>query len=166
MPGYIKGYSPGFRENGGQYTHGAVWLAMGLFLTGLTEDGWAVLKALLPQKRDVRRYRAEPYVLAADVYSNENHLGRGGWTWYTGAAGWFYRVAVENMLGLCVRDGRLFVEPNLPADWEGFEAVWKDGSDQYDISVRAENGYRVLVNGKPYDERGYPLKFHKFLISN
>ena len=166
MPGYIKGYSPGFRENGGQYTHGAIWLAMGLFLAGMTEDGWAVLKALLPQKHDVERYRAEPYVLAADVYSNENHVGRGGWTWYTGAAGWYYRIAVENMLGLCVRDGRLFVEPHLPSDWKGFEAVWKDGPDQYDISVKVENGCRIFVNGAPYDEHGYPLRFHKFLISN
>ncbi|MDR2501717.1 MAG: hypothetical protein LBC78_00495, partial [Oscillospiraceae bacterium] len=86
-PGYIRGYSPGFRENGGQYTHGAAWLAMGLYLTGRAGDGWEVLRAICPRERDAERYRAEPFVIAADVYSNAAHSGRGGWTWSTGASG-------------------------------------------------------------------------------
>ena len=114
MPGYIKGYSPGFRENGGQYTHGAVWLAMGLFLAGMRDEGLELLLSLLPNGRPNDVYKTEPFVLAADVYSASGHVGRGGWTWYTGAAGWYKRVALENLLGLRLRDGVLHVEPCSP----------------------------------------------------
>lgn len=92
-PGYIKGYLPGVRENGGQYTHGAVWLALACLRLGRTEDGLELLRALLPERRRTQIYQAEPYVLAADVYAAPGHLGRGGWSWYTGAAGWYYRTA-------------------------------------------------------------------------
>jgi cellobiose phosphorylase len=94
-PGYIQYYPPGIRENGGQYTHGAVWLALGCLRAGFREEARAILEALLPSAHDGAVYRAEPYVLAADVYANPEHYGRGGWTWYTGAAGWYYRVAAE-----------------------------------------------------------------------
>jgi cyclic beta-1,2-glucan synthetase len=147
-PGYIKGYSPGFRENGGQYTHGAIWLAMGLFIAGMTDLGWELLEALLPQGRPNEVYRTEPYVLAADVYTAAGHVGRGGWTWYTGAAGWFYRVAVENLLGLNLKDGRLHVSPALPSGWDGYEAVWRDNGVTYRITVR-DGGVTVRQDGGP-----------------
>lgn len=149
MPGYIKGYSPGFRENGGQYTHGGVWLAMGLFLSGLTDDGWNVLHALLPQGRANDIYRTEPYVLAADVYTATGHVGRGGWTWYTGAAGWFRRVALENLLGLKLQNGLLTVEPHLPSSWDGYEAEWINDGDVYQIAVSKNGDVSVKKNGQP-----------------
>ena len=148
VPGYIKGYSPGFRENGGQYTHGAVWLAMGLFLEGMTDEGWHILNDLLPQGRPNEVYRTEPYVLAADVYSAPGHVGRGGWTWYTGAAGWFKRVALENLLGLRLIDGKLRVSPSLPSAWGGFEADWNNGGAVYHIKVSRDGQVDVTHDGK------------------
>ncbi len=148
VPGYIKGYSPGFRENGGQYTHGAVWLAMGLFLEGMTDEGWHILNDLLPQGRPNDVYRTEPYVLAADVYSAPGHVGRGGWTWYTGAAGWFKRVALENLLGLRLIDGKLHVSPLLPSSWGGFEADWNNGGSVYHIKVSRDGQVDVTQDGK------------------
>jgi cyclic beta-1,2-glucan synthetase len=152
IPGYIKGYSPGFRENGGQYTHGAVWLAMGLFLSGMTDAGWEILEALLPQGRPNDVYRTEPYVIAADVYSAAGHIGRGGWTWYTGAAGWFRRVALENLLGLQLRDGCLTIDPVLPSFWEGYEADWTDSGQTYHIRVGKAGDVSVTVNGIPAED--------------
>jgi cyclic beta-1,2-glucan synthetase len=147
-PGYIKGYSPGFRENGGQYTHGAVWLAMGLLMAGMTDEGWKMLETLLPQGRPNALYRTEPYVLAADIYTAPGHVGRGGWTWYTGAAGWYYRVATENLLGLLLKNGVLHVRPNLPSSWNGFEADYMSGGKTYRIKV--ENGNVSLTcDGAP-----------------
>ncbi|MEL4105895.1 glucoamylase family protein [Oscillospiraceae bacterium WX1] len=146
-PGYIKGYSPGFRENGGQYTHGAVWLAMGLFQSGMIDAGWDVLEALLPQERPVDVYRTEPYVLAADVYSAPGHIGRGGWTWYTGAAGWFKRVALENLLGLNLVGGVLHVAPRLPSSWDGYEADWQTDAGTYHITVKNGGETTVTLNG-------------------
>ncbi|MCL2409054.1 MAG: hypothetical protein FWC96_05495 [Oscillospiraceae bacterium] len=143
-PGYIKGYSPGFRENGGQYTHGAIWLSMALFKSGMTELGWETLEAILPQSRPLDVYRTEPYVLAADVYSNELHLGRGGWTWYTGASGWYYRVALEQLLGITIRSGILRINPNLPAGWDGFELVWKNAGAEYHIKIN-DNGSAIIT---------------------
>jgi cyclic beta-1,2-glucan synthetase len=153
-PGYIKGYSPGFRENGGQYTHGAVWLAMGLFLAGMVDEGLEMLEALLPLGRENDIYRAEPYVLAADVYSACDHVGRGGWTWYTGAAGWYKRVALENLLGLTLKNGRLHVRPHLPLRWDGYSAVWRNSGRTYRITVRRGERVSVTVDGLPYTADG------------
>lgn len=152
IPGYIKGYSPGFRENGGQYTHGAVWLAMGLLLSGMKAEGLEVLEALLPQGRPDDIYRTEPYVLAADVYSAKGHVGRGGWTWYTGAAGWFKRVATENLLGLNLRGGVLTVDPSLPDGWDGYEAVWNNDGRQYIIAVTKDGSITVTADGAQADD--------------
>ncbi len=124
-PGYIRGYLPGVRENGGQYTHGAVWLAMACFALGRAEEGARLLLDLLPENHPGAVYRVEPYVLAADVYAAPGHMGRGGWSWYTGAAGWYCRAAAEMLLGLKIREGKLYLEPCLPADWPGYEAEWK-----------------------------------------
>ena len=113
-PGYIASYGPGFRENGGQYTHAALWLVRALLLRDRREEAWEVLSALLPTGRDPAVYLCEPYVLAADVYSAAGHVGEGGWSWYTGAAGWLLRIVTEDLLGLSLRGGALTLSPRLP----------------------------------------------------
>lgn len=121
-PGYIRAYGPGIRENGGQYTHGALWLASALLKEGFTEEGSKILLNLLPARHDPSHWGAEPYVLPADVSTNEDHYGEANWSWYTGASGWFFRVVLEDLLGISLKDGHLVVQPRLPAGWEGYEA--------------------------------------------
>ena len=151
-PGYIRGYVPGVRENGGQYTHAAVWLALGCLRLGMAGEGWEILRALLPAHHDPAVYRAEPYVLAADVYSNPAHPGRGGWSWYTGAGGWYYRTAVGELLGLKLRGGRLFVEPALPPDWPGYTALWRTPRCNLHIQVARGAEQKALLDGEPVRE--------------
>lgn len=125
-PGYIKGYVPGVRENGGQYTHGALWAIRALAEAGRSERAAHLLEMISPVTRGAttqtaKTYQVEPYVIAADVYGVEPHLGRGGWTWYTGSAGWMFRVALESVLGATVVDGNtLMLRPCIPAGWPGF----------------------------------------------
>jgi cyclic beta-1,2-glucan synthetase len=142
-PGYIKGYPPGVRENGGQYTHAAVWVAMAFAALGDGDKAAEIFSMLNPiaRGRDVPRYRVEPYVVAADVYTEAPHAGRGGWTWYTGSAGWLYRAGVESLLGFRVRGGQLVIDPCIPRGWPGFEIVFRYRSSRYDIGV--ENPRRV-----------------------
>ncbi len=121
-PGYIRACGPGFRENGGQYTHGALWLASALLRRGMTEQGTKVLLDCMPARHKPELWAAEPYVLAADVSANADHYGEALWSWYTGSAGWFFRVVLEDLLGLRLENGHLKVEPHLPPDWEGYEA--------------------------------------------
>jgi cyclic beta-1,2-glucan synthetase len=139
-PGYIKGYLPGIRENGGQYTHAALWTVIALARLGLGDEAMELFHMLNPinhmrSAQDVERYRVEPYVVAADVYGHPMHAGRGGWTWYTGSAGWMYQVAIEGLLGLR-RDGATFrVHPCLPTMWPGYTLLWRAGSTSYRIIV-------------------------------
>ena len=126
--GYINSYGPGFRENGGQYTHGALWLALACLKNGRTEDGLRLLHAAVP-RADVR-YGAEPYAVPADVSAAPERYGEAGWTWYTGSAGWLFRTAAEELLGLRLEGGEIRFEPNVPQSWDGFEAVWTDGGGQ------------------------------------
>jgi len=150
-PGYIRGYVPGVRENGGQYTHAAVWLSMACFRLNMISDGYAILNAILPATHDAAIYRAEPYVLAADVYSNQNHLGRGGWSWYTGAAGWYYRTVIHELLGLKVRCGRLFLEPRLPRDWPGCSAIWRTEKMTLHIEIEHTGKNTITLDGCPIE---------------
>ncbi len=146
-PGYIRSYLPGVRENGGQYTHAAVWLAAACLRCGETELGWELLRTLLPLDKPERQYQLEPFVLAADVYDNPDMRGRGGWSWYTGAAGWFLRTGVEELLGLHTVRGELRVNPALPADWTGYSAEYQVGAVRYAVSVRKNGGqYGISVN--------------------
>ncbi|MCL2567857.1 MAG: hypothetical protein FWE12_00250 [Oscillospiraceae bacterium] len=154
-PGYIRGYAPGLRENGGQYTHGILWLILGAFRAGLVDEGYAMLNAIIPAHHDQAIYRGEPYVLAADVYSNPQHVGRAGWTWYTGASGWFWRIAMENLLGLNLRDGKLYIAPNLPKALSSYTVTWKTQTETWNIEVKDGN---ITVNGKPY--KGEGLEIH------
>jgi cyclic beta-1,2-glucan synthetase len=139
-PGYIKGYLPGVRENGGQYTHAALWTVMALAELGLGDEAMELFHMINPINHtrtveDVERYRTEPYAVAADVYAHPMHVGRGGWTWYTGSAGWMYQAALQAILGLR-RAGRTFsVAPCIPAMWPGYTIEWRVGATLYRISV-------------------------------
>ena len=146
-PGYIRSYGPGFRENGGQYTHGAVWLAMALLREGEAEAGWEILRALLPASHDPDRYEAEPFVLAADVYAGDA-AETAGWTWYTGAAGWYLRVCAEELFGLRLRGGSLSLErPCLPDALVNASVCWRDG----DGTLHTICPGLGTVDGRPYD---------------
>ena len=139
-PGYIKGYIPGVRENGGQYTHAAIWVIMAFAALGDGARAWELLSIINPLKHgstpeEVAIYRAEPYVVAADVYALPPHTGRGGWTWYTGAAGWMYRLIVESLLGLRQDGDKLRFNPCLPADWKSFCLHYRYRETLYNITV-------------------------------
>jgi len=144
--GYISAYPPGIRENGGQYTHAAVWLASACFKAGMAGWGYRLLDMLLPEKRDLSIYRAEPFVLAADVYSEPPVIGQGGWSWYTGAAGWYRRTVIKDLLGISVHGGKLFVKPNVPKDWKEFECVIRYRKTLYRVKAKRETETREEIN--------------------
>lgn len=153
--GYVRSYGAGLRENGGQYTHGALWLAMALLRTGRTAEGAEILHAVLPTAHDPARYEGEPYVLAADIAGGDN-AGAAGWTWYTGAAGWYLRIAAEDLLGLHLRGGVLYPEPHLPAGWPECTVRWRDGAGLlHTIRLRPDG---VTVDGETYDGGGIGKK--------
>ena len=148
-PGYIRGYVPGVRENGGQYTHAAVWLALACYELGWNEEGWELLRALLPETHPTEVYRAEPYVLAGDVYTNPDHPGRGGWSWYTGAAGWYYQTAINGLFGITVKDQCLSISPKLPTGWPGCSARWAGKGWTLFLTVRRGGDHALLLDGEP-----------------
>jgi cyclic beta-1,2-glucan synthetase len=144
-PGYIKAYPPGLRENGGQYSHAAMWTTLAFALLGDGDRAGELFSLLNPinhasTRAGIHRYKVEPYVVCADVYSAPPHVGRGGWTWYTGSAGWMYRTAVEGILGINLRAGKLMVDPCIPRAWAGFEFTYKFGSSRYRITVKNPRG--------------------------
>jgi cellobiose phosphorylase len=137
-PGYVKGYLPGVRENGGQYTHAAVWTVMAFATMGDSRRAWELFDLLNPIRHSqnpagTTRYKVEPYVVAADVYSMAPHIGRGGWTWYTGSAGWMYRLIAESLLGLKLKVDKLSFSPCLPAEWKTFKVRYRYRETHYDI---------------------------------
>ncbi len=139
-PGYIKGYVPGVRENGGQYTHGSLWMPLAYAMRGEGDHACRLLRLMNPAEHtrtpeDVLHYKVEPYVAVADIYSLQGQEGRGGWSWYTGSAGWMYRVWVENALGLQKRGDTLSVNPSIPAEWNGFTLRYRHGNAMYEISI-------------------------------
>jgi cyclic beta-1,2-glucan synthetase len=139
-PGYIKGYPPGIRENGGQYTHGALWSVIAFAMLGDGDKAGELFSMLNPidhanTRAGIHRYKVEPYVVCADVYSMPPHAGRGGWTWYTGSAGWMYRAGLEWILGFRLRGKTLVIDPCIPRRWPGFEIVYRYGSTRYEIAV-------------------------------
>ena len=144
-PGYIRGYVPGVRENGGQYTHGAVWAAMAFAALGERERAWELLRLINPvnhtlSQHDVMRYRVEPYVVAADVYAMAPHTGRAGWSWYTGSSGWMYRLILESLLGLKRVGETLQLTPCLPADWRGVSLHYRYRETVYHLFVTQADG--------------------------
>ncbi|MGB5512894.1 MAG: phosphorylase, partial [Thermoanaerobaculia bacterium] len=144
-PGYIKGYVPGIRENGGQYTHAAIWSVAAFAMLGEGDKAADLFNLLNPihhssEWADLHRYKVEPYAIAADVYSEPPHEGRGGWTWYTGAAAWFYRAGLEWILGFQKRGSALSIDPCIPQDWKRFEIVYRHGDTLYRITVENPKG--------------------------
>ena len=139
-PGYIRGYVPGVRENGGQYTHAAIWTAMAFARLGDGERAWELLNMINPVRHGSTaagsaRYKVEPYVVTADVYAVAPHVGRGGWSWYTGSSGWMYRLIVESLLGVNLASGTLTLAPCMPAEWDGFTVRYRYGASVYVIEV-------------------------------
>jgi cyclic beta-1,2-glucan synthetase len=178
-PGYIKGYPPGLRENGGQYSHAAMWAILALTKMGDGKKAVALFSLLNPVNHartptEVDRYKVEPYVVAADVYSVAPHVGRGGWTWYTGSAGWMYRAGVEGILGIRREGDFLVIDPCIPDTWPGFEATVTMHSTRYEIHVKStgeRDVMRAVLDGAGVDcgdgRVRVPLDAgsHKLLIS-
>ena len=165
-PGYIKGYVPGVRENGGQYTHAAIWTAMAFAQIGDNSRAWELLAMINPVNHarspdGIATYKVEPYVVAADVYALPPYTGRGGWTWYTGSAGWMYRLIVESLLGLRLETDKLSFAPCLPADWETFKIHYRYRETIYHITVlqtrTGKGGTRVIVDSVERYDQVIPL---------
>jgi cellobiose phosphorylase len=165
-PGYIKGYVPGVRENGGQYTHAAVWAVMAFAAARDSARAWELFRLINPvnhgdAERAIAIYKVEPYVVAADVYTNPQHAGRGGWTWYTGSAGWMYRLITESLLGLHLEVDRLRVEPLFPAEWDAFDLHYRYRETFHHIHVRRVGSgnavARVVVDGAEQLDKRVPL---------
>jgi cyclic beta-1,2-glucan synthetase len=166
-PGYIQGYVPGVRENGGQYTHAALWAVLAHALLGDGDRAETLFRMINPithaaDPEAIERYRVEPYVVAADVYSQDRHVGRGGWTWYTGSAGWMYRVGVEAILGITLHRGALRINPCIPRGWKEYEITYRTRSAEFHIKVENPEGVcqgvrRVEVDGVERPELLIPL---------
>ena len=153
-PGYIKGYVPGIRENGGQYTHAAVWAALGFFLCGEYEKGTEVLFAINPAERYqnpkiAEAYRIEPYVFAGDVYTNPQHIGRGGWSFYTGSAAWYRKVALETLCGYTEEKDGFYLNPRLSKKFPSFRILIDKENTVYRISVSLAERSSLVLDGKP-----------------
>jgi len=165
-PGYIKGYVPGVRENGGQYTHAAIWAAMAFAQLGDSTHAWELLRMINPinhtkSPTDIDIYKVEPYVVAADVYAVSPHIGRGGWTWYTGSAGWMYRLILESLLGVRLESNKLFIEPCFPEDWKAFKIHYRYGRAIYHINivhmVTGNSQAIITVDGIKQENKNIPL---------
>jgi len=145
QPGYIKGYVPGVRENGGQYTHAAAWVVLAYTRLGMGDKAGEIFHMLNPinhTRTDIEysRYKTEPYVMAADVYAVSPHAGRGGWTWYTGAAGWLYTVGLESMAGFVKKGDKLYIDPCIPSSWKSFKIIYRYGSSEFHIMIKNPDG--------------------------
>jgi len=166
-PGYIKGYPPGVRENGGQYTHAAAWIVMALARLGSGDEAVELFHMLNPinhtrTSSDVARYKTEPYVIAGDVYGRAPHAGRGGWSWYTGSAGWLYRAGLESILGLRRRGTTFVMDPCIPSSWTEYQIVWRIGDTRYEIAVTNPDGRcrgvgRAELDGALVNAQAIPL---------
>jgi cellobiose phosphorylase len=166
-PGYIKGYIPGVRENGGQYTHGAIWTAMAFALMGDHECAWELFSLLNPLHHSgtpgqIATYKVEPYVVAADVYAVAPHTGRGGWTWYTGSAGWMYRLLIETLLGLNLEGDQLRLAPRMPKSWTTYKIHYHYRQTVYHITItRFESNLpdadQLFLDGKQFASKTVPL---------
>ena len=165
-PGYIKGYVPGVRENGGQYTHAAVWAVMAFAVLKDRKRAWELLDIINPIRHGDSRdrcslYKVEPYVMAGDVYSAEPNAGRGGWTWYTGSASWMYQLIVKYLLGVRIKIDRLYFEPCLPERWQSFKIHYRYRETFYHITLqRAGENDKVVsvsVHGNAQKYQNVPL---------
>ena len=167
-PGYIKGYPPGIRENGGQYTHAAIWTVWAFAQLGQGNRAGELFKFLNPishsdTAEDARKYRVEPYVIAADIYSVAPYIGRGGWTWYTGSASWMYRLGIEALLGLQRKGDRLFINPCIPDNWTDYDMTYRDGETLYNIHIHNPEGVNRGVTQITLD--GYVVKDYYIVLA-
>lgn len=162
-PGYIKGYVPGVRENGGQYTHSVTWVILALVKLGEGNKAWRIFNMINPINHtksyfECEIYKVEPYVMAADVYASEAHVGRGGWSWYTGASGWMYKVCLEGILGLKLNGGKSFsIEPCIPAEWPGFTMTYNKEGVRYNIQVIRGDDKGMIIDGKVSNDNTCPF---------
>jgi cellobiose phosphorylase len=177
-PGYIKGYVPGVRENGGQYTHAAVWVALAYAKLGMGDKATEIFSMINPinharTSMEAARYKVEPYVVAADIYEVHPNTGRGGWTWYTGASGWMYRVGIEHILGFNKKGNKLKIEPCIPKAWHEYSIAYKYIDTIYDIKVMNPDGINgeiknFTVDGKSIREKEIRLvndkKRHEVIV--
>jgi cyclic beta-1,2-glucan synthetase len=165
-PGYIRGYPPGLRENGGQYSHAAMWVVLALAKMGAGDEAVEMFHLLNPinharEPATAERYGGEPYVLAADVYAHPTHVGRAGWTWYTGSASWMYRAGIEGILGIERRGDRLHIDPCIPTAWPSCTVTWTRGATVWEIVVENPEGRCrgiavVELDGRPIDPAAIP----------
>ena len=166
-PGYIKAYTVGMRENGGQYTHAAIWYVMALTKLGFGDKAIEYLKMISPikhseTKQDIEKYKVEPYVITADIYSTKGLEGRGGWSWYTGSASWFYKVAIENILGFNIKENYIQINPVISKQWKEFELQYKYKTSIYNIKVNNYNKKnsgveKIILNGEELKENNIKL---------
>jgi cellobiose phosphorylase len=163
-PGYIRDYVPGVRENGGQYTHAAVWAIMAFARLGLADTAWDLLRMINPVEHgravNISTYKVEPYVVAADVYAVAPHVGRGGWTWYTGSAGWMYRLIIESLLGFQRHGDVLTIAPCIPSHWPQCHMNYRYGDTTYRIRIQrsADAPARLTIDGIEAD--GWDISLH------
>ncbi len=164
-PGYIKKYPAGVRENGGQYTHSSIWLVMAFAEMGLLEEAVNYLEMINPithteDKEKAQRYKIEPYVIAGDVYSNKYMTGRGGWSWYTGSSSWYYKVCLENILGLKKKGTKLYLPQRIPNQWEKFEIQYRYKSNLYNIKIEKSKteSKKVICNGNEIEKTYIELR--------
>jgi cyclic beta-1,2-glucan synthetase len=166
-PGYIKGYPPGIRENGGQYTHAALWTIWAFAELGQGDRAEALFRLLNPiyhsdTPKKAARYVVEPYVIAADVYSASSHAGRGGWTWYTGSSGWMYRVGLEAILGIRRMGNTLQIDPCIPKTWASYQVTYRVGKTTFQICVENPAGVNrgvkhIKLDGNVLNDNEVPL---------
>jgi cyclic beta-1,2-glucan synthetase len=162
-PGYIKAYPPGIRENGAQYTHAATWVILASALLGLGQKAYDLFKLINPvhltsDEEGVQRYQGEPYVLSSDVYSLSSHLGKAGWTWYSGSAGWLFSVGLEAIIGLKIRGEVFSIDPCVTPDWKNFSVNYRINNLNYAINISNPQGVQkgvmsIKVDGKIIEDK-------------
>lgn len=162
-PGYIKAYLPGVRENGGQYTHASCWVIIAESLLGFGDKALELYRMINPieharTKEASKKYKVEPYVIAADIYGASNLAGRGGWTWYTGSSSWYYKAGIESILGLKIEKGTMKIEPCIPKDWKEYQIQYKWKESIYNIYVKNPNSKntgvtKVMLDGKEIENK-------------
>jgi len=167
-PGYIKAYLPGVRENGGQYTHAAIWAIIAFAKLGFGDKAVGYYRMINPIEHSrteemSRKYKVEPYVIPADIYSAEGMTGRGGWTWYTGSSSWFYKAGLENILGLNIKNNILKIEPCIPKEWKEYSIRYRYKTSVYNIKVKNLEGKntgisKFIFNGKEIEEKQINLE--------
>lgn len=169
-PGYIKSYLPGTRENGGQYTHSAVWVIIAEALLGFGDKAVEFFKMINPiehskTKEGILKYKVEPYVIPADVYGQGNLAGRGGWTWYTGSSSWLYIAGIKYILGLNIENGYIYFNPCIDSSWKEYSIRYNHGNSIYNIRVLNQNGKntgveKVLLNGEIVEDKRIKLEYN------